>query len=102
MKTRVCKCCGYVGKPIHDEGVAFFFDLFMWLIIFAVAVITAIYPLIVFAPLLTMIHIYFYRVKKCPKCGELEMVPMHSADGRHVLEPHEGEPHAWSDKMPQH
>jgi hypothetical protein len=97
MKTKVCKSCGYVGKPVHDEGAAFFMDLFLWLMIFAIAGITAIFPLVVIAPMLTLVHIYYYRSKKCPKCEDLEMVSLSGHDGKAILEPHQGEPHAWSD-----
>lgn len=98
MRTKVCKECGYVGQPIHDEVSSFVVDLFIWLTCFAVTVITGIIPLILIAPVFSLLHIFTFRTKKCPKCGNLDMVGLHSHSGKAILQPHEGGVQPWSDK----
>jgi hypothetical protein len=97
MNTKVCKSCGYVGKPIHDEYSSFIIDLFVWMTVFAISVITGIIPLIILAPVFSIYHLFTFKTKKCPKCRNLDMVSLHSHQGRDVLEPHEGGVQAWSD-----
>ena len=98
MNTKVCRECGYVGKPIHDDFSSFALDGFVWITTFAITVITGIIPLIVLAPAFSIYHLLTFKTKKCPKCKNLEMVRLHSHSGREVLEPHEGGVQAWSDK----
>ena len=97
MKTKVCKECGYVGHPIHDEVSSFVVDVFIWLTCFAATAITGILPLILIAPIFSFLHIMTFRTKKCPKCGNLDMVGLHSHQGRLILQPHEGGIQPWSD-----
>ena len=98
MKTKVCKSCGYMGKPVHDDYSSFVLDLFAWTLWFAIAAITGIFPLAILGPAFSIYHLAIFRTKKCPKCKNLEMVSVNSVDGKHIIEPHEGEPHAWTDK----
>ena len=32
MKTKICKECGYIGKPIADEYSSFSVDLFIYIL----------------------------------------------------------------------
>ena len=98
MKTKVCKSCGYVGSPIHDEYSSFVLDLFAWVLWFAIGAICAIFPLMLIGPLFTLFHLSVFRTKKCPKCGNLDMVNIQSHTGQHIMNPHEGEPQPWTYK----
>jgi len=99
MKTKVCESCGYVGKPIADEFSSFTVDAMVWLAWSAIAVITGIFPLILIAPLFSLIHIAKFRTMKCPKCENLEMVNLHSHAGEEIMhDHHSGTPHHWTDK----
>lgn len=99
MKTKVCRSCGFVGKPEHDDVKTFLFDLFAWVLWFVIAGITGIFPLAIVGPIFTLYHLAVFRSRQCPKCHNLEMVSVNSEDGRHIVEPHEGGIHAWSDKQ---
>lgn len=104
MKTKVCKSCGYVGKPIHDEYSSFFLDIFAWILWFAIAAITGLFPLAILGPMFTLFHLSVFRTKKCPKCGNLDMVSRHSHVGKEILTPHEGGLQPWSEDkhIPSH
>ena len=97
MKTKVCASCGYIGKPVHDEWSSFLLDLMAWLFAFVIAAITGIIPLVLAGPAFSIYHLVVFRSRKCPKCGDLEMVSMESSTGKHMLEPHVGGPQPWTD-----
>ena len=100
MKTKICKECGFIGKPITDDFSSFTMDAFIWLTTFAVTVITGIIPLIILAPIFSLFHIATFRTKKCPKCGNLDMVGLHSHRGQEILTPHKGGTQPWSENHP--
>jgi len=103
MKTKVCENCGYVGKPIPDEFSSFTVDAMVWLVCSAIAVITGIFPLILAAPIFSLVHIAVFRTMKCPKCENLEMVNLHSHAGEEIMhDHHSGTPHHWTDKGSAH
>ena len=97
MKSKVCTSCGYIGKPIHDEWSSFVLDVFAWLLWFAIAAITAIFPLAILGPAFSVYHLMMFRTKKCPKCGNLDMVRLQSQSGKRILTPHEGGTQPWTD-----
>ena len=97
MKTKVCRSCGYVGKPEYDAPITFVFDLVVWTFWFVIAGITGIFPLVVVGPLYTIYHLLVFHSRQCPKCHNMEMVNVDSEDGRHIMEPHEGGIHSWTD-----
>ncbi len=97
MKTKICTSCGYVGKPVHDDWSSFVLDLFAWVLWFAIAGITGVFPLVILGPVFTLYHLAMFRSKKCPKCGNLDMVRLSSQDGKQLLTPHEGGLQPWRD-----
>ena len=98
MNTKVCQSCGYVGKPIHDKYSTFVIDILAWASWFTIGFITMIYPLMIVGPLFTIFHLSIFYTKKCPKCGNLEMVGLHSHPGRLILQPHVGGLQPWTDE----
>ncbi len=85
MKTKVCKSCGYVGKPIPQAKDSFMLDLFFWLIALALSGMSQQWY-IMFLPLAwTIYHIARFNTVKCPKCGNLDMVSLNSHKGKEVL-----------------
>lgn len=102
MKTKVCTSCGYVGTPIHDDLSSFALDFFAWVLWFAIAGITGIFPLAILGPAFTVYHLMMFRTKKCPKCGNLDMVGLHSHYGQQILTPHEGGLQPWSEDKHSH
>ncbi len=97
MKTKICKSCGYVGKPIADDKSSFILDAWVWLLCFAISAITGIIPLILLAPAFSVLHLIKFKSMKCPSCGNLDMVGLHSHSGKELLSPHENGPQPWSD-----
>ena len=97
MNMKICKGCGYIGMPIKDEISSFSVDIFVWLLVFSVSVITGIIPLIVLAPIYSLYHLFNFRSKKCPECKNLEMVGLFSRQGQKILKPHKGGIQPWSE-----
>jgi len=67
MKTKVCESCDYVGKPKPDEYSSFSIDAMLWL-----AWMDCRYhwylPVILVAPVFSLIHIAKFQLIKHPKC----------------------------------
>lgn len=97
MKNRVCTHCGFVGKPGSEDGMSYFVDFFVWLMVFSIAMITGIFPLVVLAPVFSLFHFFRFHRARCPKCENLNMVSVSGKVGRALLRPHEGSPQPWSD-----
>lgn len=97
MKSKVCTSCGYIGKPVHDEWSSLMLDAIAWVLWFVIAAITGIIPLALLGPAYSVYHIIMFRSKKCPKCGNLDMVRLESHGGKQMLSPHEGGPQPWTD-----
>ena len=103
MKTKVCRSCGYVGKPEYDAPMTFMLDALVWVFGIVVGTITfGMLPLMLLGPLYTVYHLSVLHSRQCPKCHNLEMVSVYSEDGRHIMEPHEGGIHSWTDNTHSH
>lgn len=74
MKDKVCKSCGYVGKPTTQGIDSFLVDLLLWLTFTSVAMMFAIFPLLLIPLAWTIYHIATYWSITCPKCENLDMV----------------------------
>lgn len=85
MKTKVCSTCGHVGKPVRQCFESFLVDALAWLIGFNIALVTGVLPLLVLPLAWTLYHIARFRDTKCPQCGDLSMVEMHSTTGKNIL-----------------
>lgn len=84
MKMKVCSSCGYMGKAVNQCFESFLVDLFVWLIVGSVALMTGLLPLLVIPAAWTVYHIVRFKTK-CPECGNLDMVSVNSSKGKNVL-----------------
>ena len=81
---KICSSCGYQGKPINQCIESFLLDLFVWLIVGSVTLMTGLFPLLVIPAAWTVYHIFNFRTK-CPECGNLDMVSLKSEKGKNML-----------------
>jgi len=81
---KICRSCGYQGKPINQCIESFLLDLFVWLIVGSVTLMTGLFPLLVIPAAWTVYHIINFRTK-CPECGNLDMVSLKSEKGKNML-----------------
>jgi len=84
MKTKVCSSCGYTGEPVNQCFESFLVDLFIWLIVGSVSLMTGLLPLLAIPAAWTVYHIVRFKTK-CPECGNLDMVSLKSAKGKSAL-----------------
>ncbi|WP_455207270.1 hypothetical protein [Kaarinaea lacus] len=84
MKMKVCSSCGYMGEPVNQCFESFLVDLFVWLIVGSVALMTGLLPLLAIPAAWTLYHIVRFKTK-CPECGNLDMVSVHSTKGKNTL-----------------
>jgi hypothetical protein len=84
MSTKVCTSCGYTGKAVNQCFESFLLDLFLWLIVGSVALMTGLLPLLAIPAAWTIFHIAKFRTK-CPECGNLDMVSVNSSKGKNTL-----------------
>ena len=59
MKTKVCRSCGYVGKPEYDAPMTFMLDALVWVFGIVVGTITFGMLLIAVSILNFAVQIYF-------------------------------------------
>ena len=86
QNERVCTTCGYVGKPVNQCFESFLVDLFIWLIVASVVIMTGFFPLFAAAIGWTIFHIVKFKNTKCPSCSNLDMVSKESNKGKAILE----------------
>ncbi|KPJ93374.1 MAG: hypothetical protein AMJ55_08105 [Gammaproteobacteria bacterium SG8_15] len=84
MKMKVCSSCGYKGEAVNQCFESFLVDLFVWLIVGSVALMTGLLPLLAIPAAWTVYHIVRFKTK-CPECGNLDMVSVNSSKGKNVL-----------------
>ena len=84
MKMKVCSSCGYMGEAVNQCFESFLVDLFVWLIVGSVALMTGLLPLLVIPAAWTIYHIVRFKTK-CPECGNLDMVSVNSSKGKNVM-----------------
>ena len=84
MKNKVCSSCGYMGEPVNQCFESFLVDLFVWLIVGSVALMTGLLPLLIIPASWTVYHIFRFKTK-CPECENLDMVSLKSAKGKDAL-----------------
>jgi hypothetical protein len=73
-----------MGEPVNQCFESFLVDLFIWLIVGSVALMTGLLPLLVIPAAWTVYHIVRFKTK-CPECGNLDMVSVNSTKGKNVL-----------------
>ncbi len=85
MKARVCTHCGFQGNPVPQDPETFFVDALFWAGVGGLAATTGLLFLIL-APLSwTIYHLIKYKTTQCPKCDNLDMVPLDSDAGKAAL-----------------
>ncbi|MCI0505453.1 MAG: hypothetical protein L0Z73_05020 [Gammaproteobacteria bacterium] len=84
MKMKVCSSCGYMGEPVKQCFESFLVDLFIWLIVGSVTLMSGLLPLLVIPAAWTLYHIVRFKTK-CPECGNLDMVSLNSAKGKDAM-----------------
>ncbi|HEY5603638.1 MAG TPA: hypothetical protein VIM41_11065 [Gammaproteobacteria bacterium] len=84
MKMKVCSSCGYVGKPVNQCFESFLLDLFLWLIVGSVTLMSGLLFLLAIPASWTLYHIVRFKTK-CPECGNLDMVSLDSAKGKEAV-----------------
>ena len=84
MSMKVYSSCGYMGKPVNQCMDSFLLDLFVWLIVGSVTLMTGLLPLLIIPAGWTVYHIINFRTK-CPECSNLDMVSLNSSKGKDTL-----------------
>ena len=89
MKYKICTECGFIGKPIPQAKSSFAVDAVIWLYFGFLAGMSQLLPLLLIPVAWTLYHLIRFNSVKCPDCESLEMVSMHSHNGRQALQnPH--------------
>jgi hypothetical protein len=73
-----------MGEPVKQCFESFLVDLFLWLIVGSVTLMSGLLPLLVIPAAWTMYHIVRFKTK-CPECGNLDMVSLNSAKGKNAM-----------------
>jgi len=73
-----------MGEPKNQCKESLLLDLFVWLIVGSVTLMTGLLPLLVIPAAWTFYHIINFRTK-CPECGNLDMVSLHSTKGKNAM-----------------
>jgi len=97
VKNKVCKGCGYIGKPTSQGIGSFFVDGMFWLIFSSFTLFSAFFPLMLVPIGWTIYHIITYKTITCPKCENLDMVSMKSKLGKKILDNNFGRVKPWRD-----
>jgi hypothetical protein len=74
VKDKMCKSCGFVGQPTSQGMDSFLVDILLWLAFTSVAMMFALFPLLLIPLAWTIYHIATYWTITCPKCENLDMV----------------------------
>jgi hypothetical protein len=85
MKNKICKNCGYIGKPTTQGAGSFFVDALLWLVFTSFTLFSAFLPFLLFPLAWTIYHVATYSSITCPKCECLDMVGMKSRKGKQLL-----------------
>jgi hypothetical protein len=72
-------------------------DLMLWLVVGNLALMSGLLPFIIIPAAWTIYHIAKFHTTKCPKCSDLSMVSVNSAQGKAVINQQQGRPQPWSD-----
>ncbi|MDH5231385.1 MAG: hypothetical protein OEZ58_05370 [Gammaproteobacteria bacterium] len=86
MKSKICKSCGHVGKPVPQSGDTFFVDLFLWLVTLSVVGLSGLVPLLLIPMLWTVYHLARFNSVQCPECASLDMISLESRQGKALLD----------------
>ncbi len=97
MKDKVCKGCGYIGKPTTQGLGSFFVDGMLWLVFSSFTLFSAFFPLMLIPIGWTIFHLITYRTITCPKCENLDMVSLNSARGKKLVANEAGRIKPWRD-----
>ena len=84
MKMKVCSSCGYMGEPVNQCLESFLLDLFVWLIVGSITLMTGLLPLLIIPATWTVYHVFRFK-SKCPECENLDMVSIKSEKGKETL-----------------
>ena len=102
MKDKVCKSCGYIGKPTSQGLGSFFVDGMLWLVFSSFTLFSAFFPLMLIPLGWTIFHIITYKTITCPKCEDLDMISMNSTRGKKILDNKAGRIKPWRDSDTTH
>ncbi len=69
---KVCKSCGFVGKPKTYTKGSIFIEIILWLFLIVPGLVYTIWRLTT-------------REKVCPKCGSRDIIPLDSPVGQELL-----------------
>jgi len=89
MKNKICTECGHIGKPIPQNKSSFSVDVIIWFYFIFLTASSQLLPLLLAPIAWSLYHLVMFNRVKCPQCGNLEMVGLHSHSGKEKLEnPH--------------
>ena len=97
MNHKVCTSCGYTGRAKNYYPSSLMIDALLTLMALVIGLWTNLLPIVIIPALWTAYHMYKYRGIKCPKCEQLDMMPLRSPEGRLVLSQGAGQPRVWTD-----
>ena len=93
MSDRVCKSCGYIGKAEHQSYETFIVDAFLWLVFGSLTLFTGLIFILLIPAAWTVYHLALFPNTQCPKCKNLDMVAMNSAQGKRARKAHDTDGH---------